>query len=946
MPAMTVEEIWSALAENGQTPNGPVKIARAEYLVQAAEAAGDSPLHAQALLDVIKAYEYGAEQPKLLVPFARLLRLWEQDPGAFDWQRTHSLFWYFKWASSGMLSIPEVPLASVEGWLGEMESRYRQAGHSPRAVHMGRHRLARAGGDEEAAEREFEAWLDAPRDAMADCEACEAGGHGTWHVSQGRDERALDLWGRVLAGELVCAEEPHRVLSHSLLPLVRLGRLDEARANHLRGYRMARGVANLRSTIARHLEFCALTGNEARGLEILTEHAAFLAPGAEDAESRLDFLSGAVILLRRLVALGLGGLELGRVDLDGAGTGASEAGAGVTTVAQAAEAAHTQIAALYARFDARNGNATVSERNAERLDRAPLVDSLPLGSSIILPHAPKAPATATTAAGSRSAPGAASAVTPASSPAVPPSVLHDLIAEAERLTDFRHPSARQAWERVAASGFELADAIAARVERSRARALMDRDPAAARTAFLALAERFTGLDEPIEAREARGSAAFAAFLAGDPDTAETEAVVLGAEAETAYAAGELTPRQYLNVRNLPAYLAFNAFAQRQAEPVGELTPDPELAARLLNAELEFADRLGDPGRAAVYCRMLAQLAFFRQDEKQARAHLEASRDRFLAGGQDWDAAEPETVLGQLALQSADPAEAERHARAALAHGGDTLRPEPRARLGSLLVEALNRQPDRQVDLVAAGLRAAELWEGISEPDTLHNRFTAARAYLAMERYGEAAALFDELMPRVHVPYDDAGIAMTREQYGDCLTRLDEHRKAAEQYLAAAALVQDDKRNQVSHARLAWSAAQALQNAGMPGEALSAYRRTAELWGALDNIPARVRCLRSAAWLLGWSEDENADPDADAEPAEADTANADNADTASTSRPATSWPEAIAAMRAVLAELEAVPAEQRTESIEAEIGNTIEQLDRMLGHLHDAEAGPSAEDDTE
>jgi tetratricopeptide (TPR) repeat protein len=914
MPALTAEEIWSALAENGQAPNGPVKIARAEYLVDAAETVGEPPLYAQALLHVVKAYEYGAEQPKLLVPFARLLRLWDENPGAFDQQREHSLFWYFKWASSGMLSIPEVPLASVERWLGEMESRYRQAGHSPRAVHMGRYQLAREIGDAEAAEREFEAWMDAPRDAMADCEACEAGGQGRWHASNGRDEQALELWGSVLGGELSCAEEPHRVLSHSLLPLLRLGRLDEARANHLRGYRMARGVANLRSTIARHVEFCALTGNEARGLEILTEHAAFLAPRAEDAESRLDFLTGALILLRRLDALGLGGLAFGGPEPGGTGTGADT---GTSTVAQAASSAEAQIAAICARFDARNGNTTTSDRTAQRLAREPLVASLPLGSSTALPQpelAPRAPELA-------QAPAATSAVSPS------PSVLDDLVAQAEHLTKLRHPHAHPAWERVAASGFELPEPITALVERSRARELMERDPAAARSAFQSLAERFAALGEPVEAREARGSAAFAAFLAGDEDAAEAEAVVLGAEAETAYAAGELTPRQYLGVRNLSAYLAFNAFARlaessdQTASDAEAAAPDPELAIRLVTIELDLADQLGDPGRAAVFRRMLAQLAFFRQEPEEAHAHLVASRDRFLAAGQTWDAAEPEATLGQLALQSGDAAAAERHVRDALDHGGDLAGAQSRARLGSLLVEALTRQPDRNLDLVDAALRAADLWEGLSEPDTLHNRFTAARAYLGLERYGEAAALFDELMPRVHVPYEGTGIAMTREQYGECLTKLAEHRKAAEQYLAAAALVQDDPQNQVAHARVAWSAAQALQSAGLPAEALPAYRRAADLWGGLGNVPARVRCLRSAAWLLSAPEPE----------AQTDTA-------------AAPWPRAIAAMRAVLDELAALPEDERSEAVEAEVESTVDQLEQMLKSQHyaDAEDGPESE----
>jgi hypothetical protein len=898
MPAMTAAEILAALAENAQAPNGPVKVARAEYLVDAAEAAGEPPLYAQALLDVINAYEYGAEQSKLLVPFARLLRLWDADAGAFDARRRHSLFWYFKWATGGMLRVPEVPLASITGWLDEMESRYRQAGYSPRPVHMGRHRLARATGAASVAEREFESWLDTPRDAMADCNACEAGDQGWWHAANGRDEDALRLWAPVLGGQLVCAEEPHRVLAYSLLPLLRLGRSGEARANHLRGFRMARGVANLRSTIATHIEFCALTGNEARGLEILTEHAALLTPGAEDASSRLDFLVGALVLLRRLIALGLGDLPLTTQE------------PGPTTVGATAARLQEQVDALCARFDARNGSTTVSDGAAQRLSAEPLMSSLPLGAASILP-AQVAVAHGVTAHRTTS-------VTSAPSPAEP--TLDALVAEAERLSDARHPQARAAWERVAASGQELPPVVAARIDRIRARVLLERDPAAARAALASVAERLAQCGEAAEAQETRANAAFAAFLAGDRDTAEAEAVVLGAEAEAAYAAGDLTARQYLNARSLPVFIAFNAFTQQPGPADGvdekeEEAADPAFAAELVRAELEITERLGDQGRAAVYQRMLAQLAFRRDDRAEARVRLELSRDCALRAEQPWDAVEPAEMLAQLALQEGDAPAAEGHARDALTHGGDLLDRKAQARLYSLLTETLWRQPERRLDVVDAALRAAELWEGTSEPDTLHNRFIAARAYAQLKRHGEAAALFDELMPRVQVPYDEAGIAITREQYADCLTQLGEHRRAAEQYLAAATLVQNDPRNQLPHARLAWSAAQALQSAGLTAEALPAYRRAADLWGELGNLAARARCLRSAAWLIGWSKPEGEEADDEA-PAR--------------------WGEALAAMQSVLAELTAIPAKGRPEPIAAEIEHTNDQLRQMLGCLREAE----------
>src|SRR5581483_44101 len=117
---------------------------------------------------------------------------------------------------------------------------------------------------------------------------------------------------------------------------------------------------------------------------------------------------------------------------------------------------------------------------------------------------------------------------------------------------------------------------------------------------------------------------------GDRETAEAEAVIIGAEAEAAYAAGDLTARQYLSARSLPVFIAFNAFA-RLADPSADPEQqdheaDPGLTTELIQSELEITQKLGDPGRAAVYQRMLAQLAFRRGDGAEAGARLEAARD--------------------------------------------------------------------------------------------------------------------------------------------------------------------------------------------------------------------------------------------------------------------------------------------------------------------------------
>lgn len=328
----------------------------------------------EALGHQLKVYNYSSEKAKMFVPFARLLRMWDEHPEDFDAYETHSLHWVFKWMSAGMLDQPHIPLASIEKWLGEMEHRYRLAGHSERAVRSAEFSVAAHVGDRARAERAFAAWLAADRDAMADCHACELHGQGWWHAELGRDEEALQLWEPVLEGAYTCAHEPHTALASSLLPLLRLGRVEEARAHHLRGFRLVRAMESMRGAYADHVEFCALTGNEARGLELLAERPAYFTDDGQP-QSKLDFLGVVALLMDRLVERGLGGQTV-------------PGPAGRTWTAAGLSAhARGEALALAARFDARNGTSYVSERLRDRMARRPLVERLPLGVRAVRPAA-------------------------------------------------------------------------------------------------------------------------------------------------------------------------------------------------------------------------------------------------------------------------------------------------------------------------------------------------------------------------------------------------------------------------------------------------------------------------------------------------------------------------------------------------------------------------------
>ncbi|MGY5104977.1 tetratricopeptide repeat protein, partial [Streptomyces sp. 900105245] len=371
-----------ALAENSEQPEGPARNARAELLLAEAERLEVPLAVIEALGHQLKVYNYSSEKDKMFVPFARLLRMWDERPEDFDAYEAHSLHWVFKWMSAGMLDQPHVPLASVEKWLGEMEHRYRLAGHSERAVRSAEFSVAAHVGDLARAERAYTAWLAADRDAMADCHACELHGQGVWQAESGRDAEALGLWRPVLEGEYSCAHEPHTVLASSLKPLLRLGRVEEARANHLRGFRLVRPMESMRGAYADHVEFCALTGNEARGLELLAERPAYFTDTGHP-RSRLDFMAVVALLADRLAELGLGAQRV-------------PGPAGRTwTARELAVHARAEATELAERFDRRNGTSYVGDRARARMAQRPLVERLPLGVRTVRPApAPEAAAPA------------------------------------------------------------------------------------------------------------------------------------------------------------------------------------------------------------------------------------------------------------------------------------------------------------------------------------------------------------------------------------------------------------------------------------------------------------------------------------------------------------------------------------------------------------------------
>jgi tetratricopeptide (TPR) repeat protein len=367
------DELHRAFDRVREMPYGSGQIAAVEQLIRQADAAGDEFMSFASRMLATTAYVYGGEPARSFVTFSWCLAHYDNNPRPWHQRYEHSLLWYFKYMVNGLLSFPEVPLDRTTAVLDDMERRYREGGHSLQAVYKMRHRVARHLGAADEAEKWYRRWTTTPRDDLSDCAGCDPTTQISYLASRGRDEEAVALAEPVLAGRLNCTEQPQGVLTALLMPYLRTGRREQARQAHLRAYRRHRGNLADLWDIGEHVTFCAVTGNEVRGLELLERHLDWLDRSPSPAAT-MNFAAAAALLLRRLDATGPAGLTVRR-------PGHGDRPAAEVPVGELAEEMAATAREVAARFDARNGTTAQSELVARQLALTPVGDYLPLSAT-------------------------------------------------------------------------------------------------------------------------------------------------------------------------------------------------------------------------------------------------------------------------------------------------------------------------------------------------------------------------------------------------------------------------------------------------------------------------------------------------------------------------------------------------------------------------------------
>lgn len=816
----SADELRDLLEQASNLPYGASRTALVEQVIRHADALGDKDLSFSARMQATSAYGYGGEQAKSFVTFSWCLSDYDRNPAPYHQRWTHHLLWHFKYMVTAMTKFPEIPLERTYAVLDDMERRYREGGHSMQAVLKQRYLVANHVGDHELADRLYEQWTTAARDELSDCAGCDPTTKVNYLRHRGRDEEAVALAEPVLAGRLTCTEQPQSILEALTVPYLRTGRLDEAVDAHRRSYQRFRGNLADLWDIGDTIAFCARTGNEHRGLEILRRHLDWL-PKAPSPAAGMEFAASAALLLRRLDELGYGDTEV---------TG------GRTVSALAGELA-AQATASARRFDARNGTTWQSHQVAETLAAEPY--------EVVLPLSPTAR-------------GAAAPRRPAKPPvAVPAEIDADALIE---LADEQAEDDRDADAAVTLAAFDerfpdldaLAPQVVARRLDLRGTARWDEgDQDAAIADWLRGAELFESAGDPVEASGLRGRAGIAYCMLGEPEKG-----LAWLEENLARQEGGTDARRLTTARSrwalalaLQERIDEAITTQQQAGAAAAECGSPRVVAReamRLIGYLAAADRFEEAHAAAQQA-----LTFYREggpDAMRAEAALRAGQT----------SPEPDTALA-LFTEAVAHAEPETAPKAHWGRGLTLMRLDRPAEAVPDLIEVVAASTEQEDEDTGAFARlelarayvgagrfaeAAEVAEeavvrldrGGHTEGADEARLTLALAYRNLGVTADALATYDELIARL--ADNPAGRGQIREASADLLFRADRDAEAADRFGEAG----EDLRaadDPVGEVRALRRRVQALRWAGRPEPALETAARARELHEALPEGPETV-----------------------------------------------------------------------------------------------------------
>jgi hypothetical protein len=286
------EQVSELISRSLDLGDGEEQISLREEAVRLSDLTGDLNLQYYAREIYVRACMFGGAAEKGLVAFSWLLAQFDQHPGQFDqW----SILWKYKWIVNSIYDFPQIPKARIYEMLDDLAVRSQKAGYGLRAVLNLQYRIEKLFDNREKAIEYFQKMRLQPRDRLSNCPVCENDEKVSFATYSGFDERAVEMAQPLLNGDEKCATVPHRTYANLLLPLIRLGRYEEALLYHRRGYELISDNPGFLDRIPDHIILLALTENFQRGTQLVEKHYAWTEIN-KDLLGRFRFFRAASLL--------------------------------------------------------------------------------------------------------------------------------------------------------------------------------------------------------------------------------------------------------------------------------------------------------------------------------------------------------------------------------------------------------------------------------------------------------------------------------------------------------------------------------------------------------------------------------------------------------------------------------------------------------------------------
>ena len=290
----TAAEVEQLLSRADSLPYGPERVSLVEEAMRLADTVGDDRLAYDTRFAMIEAANWSGHDDRSVVALAWCWGYVDRNGEAPD---LYSLLWRQKWVLGALSGFCRVQKQQIVAMEDDFARRLSDAGYNLRPVEDARwgHRLIFGEGEE--ADHFYERWAATERDAMADCLSCDYDSEAWYRLCRHRNEEALshamDLIDKKKPG---CQSVPHRTFYKATIALLRLGRIEEARALYPRAMRMIGGKPGHTGEVTAQLLYLLRDGEASKALRQVDRHLAFASDNAHDHTRRNFFAATALVL--------------------------------------------------------------------------------------------------------------------------------------------------------------------------------------------------------------------------------------------------------------------------------------------------------------------------------------------------------------------------------------------------------------------------------------------------------------------------------------------------------------------------------------------------------------------------------------------------------------------------------------------------------------------------